>query len=130
MQAQGMQGWRRFTFFDRDDAAAAVQPDTLAAAGLKNASCAAAAGSWLAFGRPDGSVALLDTTSQVVTGFRAHPTAVQHMVVLPVSFKMRCLVVLPSMLPSRGVSSWHPAVRGCLRTVLSASPNLLHPDAS
>ena len=31
--AQGMQGWRRFTFFDRDDASAsAAQPDAHAAA--------------------------------------------------------------------------------------------------
>jgi hypothetical protein len=85
MQAQGMQGWRRFTFFDRDDAAAAAHPDDLAACGLENACCAAAAGSWLAFGKADGSVALLDTTSQAVAAFRAHPTAVHLMAVLPVS---------------------------------------------
>jgi hypothetical protein len=84
MQAQGMQGWRRFTFFDRDDAAAAAHPETLAAHDLEDASCAAAAASWLAFGKPDGSVVLLDTTSQAVAAFRAHPAAVQHMVVLPV----------------------------------------------
>lgn len=79
-----MQGWRRFTFFDHDDAAVAAHPDVLAAHGLGDASCAAAAASWLAFGKPDGSVALLDTASQAVAAFRAHPTAVQHMVVLPV----------------------------------------------
>ena len=79
-----MQGWRRFTFFDHDDAMAAVHPDALAAYGLGDVSCTAGAASWLAFGKPDGSVALLDTASQAVAAFRAHLTAMQHMIVLPV----------------------------------------------
>ena len=83
-----MQGWRRFTFFDHDDAAAA-HPDALAAYGLGDITCTAAAASWLAFGRPDGTVALLDTASQAVVAFRAHPTAVQHMVVLPVRYLLK-----------------------------------------
>lgn len=83
MQAQGMQGWRRFTFFDRDDTAAA-QPDAIAACGLGAATCAASHGHWLAFGKPDGTVALVDTKSQAVAAFRAHTAAVQHMAVLPV----------------------------------------------
>jgi hypothetical protein len=110
MQAQGMQGWRRFTFFDQNDAAAAAHPDVPAAHGLADASCAAAAASWLAFGKPDGSVVLLDTTSQAVVAFRAHPTAVQHMVVLPVRSSavtaaiMRCSG--ESTAPTRRQQSW------------------------
>ena len=83
MQAQGMQGWRRFTFLDRDDAAAAA-PDALAACGLSTATCTAAHATWLAFGKPDGTVVLLDSHSQAVAAFRAHSQAVQHMEVLPV----------------------------------------------
>lgn len=97
MQAQGMQGWRRFTFFDCDDAAAAAAPDALAACGLAATSCVASAGSWLAFGKSDGSVTLLDTGSQAVAAFRAHATAVQHLVVLP---------VLSSSTPSPNHSIW------------------------
>lgn len=80
---QGMQGWRKFSFFDADEPAAA-QPDELAACGLQSTTCTASHGAWAAFGKPDGTVVLLDTVGNASAAFRAHPTGVQHMAVLPV----------------------------------------------
>lgn len=86
--AQGMQGWRKFTFFDADNPTAA-QPNAVAACGLQSATCTASQGTWAAFGKSDGTVVLLDTTAHGVAAFRAHPTGVLHMVVLQVGALLR-----------------------------------------
>ncbi len=82
---QGMPGWRKFTFLDADPAFLPAAPNALAALRLDQASCGASHGAWVAFGKPNGTVALVDTGSQATANFRAHLQGVLLMTVLAVS---------------------------------------------
>ena len=80
-----MPGWRKFTFLDADPAFLPAAPDALAALRLDQSSCGASHGAWIAFGKPNGTVALVDTGSQATANFRAHLQGVLLMSVLAVS---------------------------------------------
>lgn len=88
LNAQGMQGWRRFTFLDPDPSMAV--PPELAGQPLERSSCGTAHANWVALGQRDGTVTLLDTVSQATASFQAHTQAVTLMAPLPVSRFILC----------------------------------------